>query len=155
VLKVTAASVAALWLPRTSAAAKIPPSAEEALEKSSLIYVATQRKNGRRSTIRPIWFDYRDGQIFFTTSPSTWKARRIARGSPLYIWVGSEDGPFVVGKAERISDAGTIDRMGQAYAKKYWIAWLGLFKPSAERVAAGKTFAYRVSLAAGDPPPPS
>jgi hypothetical protein len=40
------------------------------------------------------------------------------------------------------------------YADKYWIASMGLFKPRAERVAEGKTIAYRVTLAEGTPPPP-
>ena len=42
----------------------------------------------------------------------------------------------------------------EAYSRKYWIAWLGFFRPRPERVADGRTVAYRVKLAPGTPPPP-
>ena len=42
--------------------------------------------------------------------------------------------------------------MGDAYGDKYWIAWLGFFKPRGSRVESGKTNAYLVSLRQGDPP---
>ena len=52
------------------------------------------------------------------------------------LWVGTEDGPFVQGHAQPTDDAALIDAMGAAYAKKYWIAWAGFFKPRSDRVAA-------------------
>ena len=36
-------------------------------------------------------------------------------------------------------------RMAPVYAQKYWIAWLGLFKPNPERVRTGKTVIVKVS----------
>ena len=36
--------------------------------------------------------------------------------------------------------------MGQAYRDKYWIAWMGLFRPRSERVTSGKTVAYLVEV---------
>ena len=140
-----------LW-PATARAATLPPPTEEALRTSDLIYVATRRRSGALSSIKPVWFCYDDGKIFFTTSPDGWKAKRIAAGSPLYIWVGSEGGPFVEGSAERVTDPALIDRMGAAYAKKYWIAWLGFFKPRSERVTGGKTNAYLVTPTHAQPP---
>lgn len=133
-----------LW-PRSLRAMALPAATEEALQTSDLIYVATRRRNGALSTISPIWFMYVDGRIFFTTAPTSWKAKRIAAGSPLYIWVGAEDGPFLEGTATPVTDAAFIDRMGERYAEKYWIAWLGLFKPRSARVADGKTVAYLVT----------
>lgn len=133
-------------------AQNLPAATEAALKSSGLIYVATQRANGKPSERKPIWFMYDDGKIFFSTSPDSWKAKRIARGSPLYIWVGEENGPFLLGKAEAVTDAAFIDRMGEAYAKKYWIAWLGLFRPRSTRVTDGKTKAYLVTLSEGTPP---
>jgi general stress protein 26 len=124
----------------------ISPATEEALRTSDLIYVATQRKDATRSKAKPIWFYYDAGRIFFTTSPDAWKAKRIARGSPLFINVGSEEGPALVGTAEAVTDPALIDRMGEAYADKYWIAWLGLFKPRSSRVSSGKTKAYSVTI---------
>ena len=144
----------AAWLlwPAPARAATLPPATEEALRSSDLIYVATRRHSGALSSIKPVWFYYEDGKIFFTTSPDGWKAKRIAAGSPLYIWVGSEGGPFVEGSAERVTDPALIDRMGAAYAKKYWIAWFGFFKPRSERVTAGKTNAYLVTPTHAQPP---
>lgn len=145
---------AAAWLlwPLPARAATLPPGTEAALRSSDLIYVATRRKNGALSAIEPIWFYYDDGKIFFTTSPDSWKAKRIAAGSPLYIWVGGEQGPFVEGRAEPVTDPALVDRMGDAYARKYWLAWLGLFKPRSARVTAGKTMAYLVTPTHVQPP---
>lgn len=149
----TALVAAAAFRATRARAAELPASTRQALESDSLIYVATRRKSGERSTVRPIWFYYENGTVFFTTSPSSWKAKRISRGSPLYIWVGDDDGPFLVGQAERVTDPELIARMGEAYARKYWLAWLGLFRPRPDRVAEGKTVAYRVELSEGTPPP--
>lgn len=118
---------------------------DAALRTASLLYVATRRGNGERSSSRPVWFMYDGGKLFFTTSPKSWKARRIAAGSPLFINVGRKDGPFLVGRAEPVTDPEFIDRMGRAYARKYWLARLGLFRPRSTRVAAGETVAYLVT----------
>jgi len=144
-LQVLVATIAWLLFPLPARAASLPPATEAALRSSDLIYVATRRKNGALSSIKPIWFYYDGGKIFFTTSPDGWKAKRLAQGSPLYIWVGSTDGPFVEGSAERVTDAALVDRMGDAYGQKYWIAWLGFFKPRSGRVTDGKTNAYLVT----------
>jgi hypothetical protein len=66
--------------------------------------------------------------------------------------VGAEDGPFVEGHPQATTDAALIDKMGAAYAQKYWIAWLGFFKPRSNRVDDGKTYAYEVALEATEPP---
>lgn len=143
------------WMmaPATAAAAEIPPQTQELLRTSDYVYLATRRRSGERSSIKPVWFFYEGGdELFFTTSPTSWKARRLAAGSPLYVWVGSKDGPFLVGEAREVDDAALIDRMGKAYADKYWIAWMGFFKPRSDRVSAGKTKAYLVKLRPGEPP---
>jgi hypothetical protein len=153
VLKLAGSGVAWLLWPWPARAAALPPATEAALRSSDTIYVATRRKDGSLSAVAPIWFYYRgDGTLFFTTSPDAWKAKRIAAGSPLYIWVGAEDGPFVQGQAQPTTDAALIDQMGAAYAQKYWIAWAGFFKPRSSRVAEGKTKAYVVTLEAVAPP---
>jgi general stress protein 26 len=138
--------IARLAWGRRALATPLAPATEEALRSASLLYVATRRKSGERSSVRPIWFMYEDGAIYFTTSPGSWKARRIARGSPLYVWIGSQTGPYLVGQAERIQDRTVVAHMGERYAEKYWIAWFGLFRPDPDRVAGGKTIAYRVTV---------
>jgi general stress protein 26 len=136
-----------LFAPARASAADIPPATKEALRTSDLIYVATKRRSGQPSAAKPIWFYYQDGdELFFTTTPSSWKAKRIAAGSPLFIHVGKEDGPALIGEARKVTDPALVDRMGAAYAEKYWIAWFGLFKPRSARVTAGRTAAYSVKL---------
>jgi len=149
------ALAALLWVvsPPPAQAAEIPAQIQEQLRSSDYIYVATRRRNGERSSIKPVWFFSAGAdELFFTTAPTSWKARRIAAGSPLYIWVGAEDGPFLLGEAREVDDPALIERMGKAYAEKYWIAWLGFFKPRSDRVSDGKTKAYTVRLRPGDPP---
>ena len=51
---------------------------------------------------------YEQGNLFFTTSPTSWKAKRIAAGSPLFINVGSKDGPLFIGDAELVPAGLTI-----------------------------------------------
>jgi len=119
---------------------------KELFVSSAYLYVATERRDGTRSTSQPVWFMYHEGKLFFTTSPTSWKAKRIAAGSPLFIHVARKDGPFFVGDAKLVRDLELIDRMGAAYARKYWLAWFGLFRPRRERVKLGKTNAYLVTL---------
>lgn len=129
-----------------SRAGTVSPATKDLLRSSSYVYIATQRKSGELSEAAPVWFVYDGEQVFFTTGPESWKARRIGRGSPLTIHVGRRTGPKLVGKATRVSDPALIDKMGRAYNEKYWIAWLGFFRPRSERVSAGKTVAYLVDI---------
>ena len=120
------------------------PEVNDALRSAKQIYVGTRRKDGKPSAVVPVWFMY-DGQaIYFTTGPESHKARRIARGSPLLVWVGAREGPHFVGHAELIHDPAVAARMAPEYDRKYWIAWLGFFRPNPERVKAGKTVIVRV-----------
>jgi hypothetical protein len=83
--------------------------------------------------------------LYFTTAPSSHKAHRIHRGSPVKIWVGTKDGPSFEGKAQFVKGASLAERMGKAYSDKYWIAWLGFFKPRPARVGSGKTLIVKVT----------
>ena len=60
------------------------------------------------------------------------------------VWVGAREGPHFVGHAELIDDPAVATRMAPEYDRKYWIAWLGFFRPNPERVRAGKTVIVRV-----------
>ena len=119
--------------------------AKAALKTEKDIYVATKRKNGEWSNAAPIWFMYDGEALYFTTSPSAYKAKRIKRGSPVKVWVGGKDGLSFTGKAEIITDSAIVARMGEAYSQKYWVAWLGLFRPRVDRVESGKTVAVKVT----------
>jgi len=129
-----------------SGAERMTEALETALKTESYIYIATRRANGEWSTPAPVWFSYDAGAIYFTTAPSSHKARRIRRGSPVRIWVGRKDGPLVEGEAHIIKELDVVERMSAAYNQKYWLAWLGLFRPRPGRVASGKTLAVQVTL---------
>jgi ribosomal protein L31 len=122
-----------------------------ALETESYIYVATRRLNGEWSSPAPVWFMFDEGAVYFTTSPTSHKAHRIHRGSPVRIWVGKKDGPFFEGEAKFIKERSVVERMSAAYSKKYWIAWIGFFRPRPSRVASGRTLAIRVTPPHGGP----
>jgi len=126
------------------AAAGFSPEVVKALETSKEIYVATKRHNGTISRVVPVWFMYDGDAIYFTTAPSSYKAKRLKHGSPLYVWVGAADGPHFVGPAELVKDPEVATRMAPVYAQKYWIAWLGLFKPNPDRVRVGKTVIVKI-----------
>ena len=122
-----------------------PPDFAVQLTRSKEIYVATQRKDGTRSQVVPVWFGLMDNAIWFTTSPGSHKGRRIKHGSPLFVSVEGKDGPFVLAKAEVVKDPAVAERLGEIYSKKYWIAWLGLFRPSRARVESGKVLLIKVT----------
>jgi len=120
------------------------PEADDALRSAKQIYVGTRRKGGMPSAVVPVWFMFDGEAIYFTTGPESHKVRRIARGSPLLVWVGRRDGPHFEGRAELIRDPAVAARMAPEYDRKYWIAWLGFFRPNPERVREGKTVIVRV-----------
>ena len=128
----------------TAGAAGFQSDVVKALETSKNLYVATRRKDGSMSAKAPIWFMYDGNAVYFSTAPESHKAKRIAKGSPLYVWVGSENGPHFVGNAEIVRDPAVAAMMAPAYDQKYWISWLGFFRPRPERVQAGKTVIVKV-----------
>ena len=121
------------------------------LTSESYIYVATRRLNGEWSTAAPIWFMYDGEVVYFTTAPSSHKAHRIHRGSPVRIWVGRKDGPVFEGETRIVKDRKIVERMSEVYQQKYWIARFGLFRPRPARVASGKTVVVKVTPTAPAP----
>ena len=124
--------------------AEFTPEVAEALRNSKEIYVATRRGDGTMSKVVPVWFMFDGLAVYFSTEPKSHKARRIGHGSPLYVWVGRADGPHFVAAAELVRDPDLAARMAPVYTRKYWIAWLGLFRPNPERVRAGKTVLVKI-----------
>jgi hypothetical protein len=83
----------------------------QALSKADLIYIATVRKDGNQSKAAPVWFTTSadNNAILIQTGPETWKTKRIRRGSPALVWIGTADGPAFIGKAE-ITNGNRTDR---------------------------------------------
>ncbi len=127
------------------AVAGFPPDFAARLATAKEIYIATQRKDGTRSAVVPVWFAVMDDAIWFTTSPGSHKVKRVRRGSPLFVSVQGKDGPFIKTKVEIIKDGALADRLGEIYSKKYWIAWLGFFRPSRARNESGKTVLLKLT----------
>ncbi len=142
------ATISVLVLAAVAGAAAFSADVGRALDTAQNLYVATRRKDGSESSRVPIWF-MRDGDtVYFTTAPGSHKATRIAKGSPLLVWIGAADGPHFVGKAEILAPEAAADaaaKMAPAYDKKYWISWLGFFRPRPERARSGKTLVVRVT----------
>ena len=102
-LLAAAAMAVAVVTPAVVAPAIAAESARDAdaLADASYLYIATVRKDGNQSTAARVWFiASSDGQILFDTNTDSWKAKRIARGSPVIVWIGSASGPAFIGKAE-------------------------------------------------------
>jgi hypothetical protein len=143
----TVALAACLLVAAVGAAATFPADVAESLRTAQHLYVATRRADGTQSAVAPIWFMFDGEAVYFTTAPGTHKAVRIAKGSPLDVWVGAQDGPHFVGKAELVRDPAVAEKMAPVYDQKYWISWLGFFRPRADRVRDGKTLIVRVTPA--------
>ncbi len=127
------------------AGAQFTADVREALATAKNLYVATKRADGSTSQVSPIWFMVDGDAIYFTTVPTSYKAKRIAKGSPVLVWVGSEQGPHFVGTGEVLRDPELAEKMAPVYDQKYWISWLGFFRPRADRVREGKTVIVRVT----------
>jgi general stress protein 26 len=131
----------------TEQAASFPPEFVKQLEGAKEIYVATERKDGARSKPVPVWFGYMDNAVWFTTGPESHKGKRVKRGSPMYISAQGANGPFIKTKAEVIKDGAVAEQLGEIYSQKYWIAWVGFFRPSRARNESGKTILLKLTPA--------
>jgi PPOX class probable F420-dependent enzyme len=141
-------ALSGLVLAVVGAVAALPPDTVKALETEKHIYIATQRRDGTHSTAAPVWFIWDGTHVWTTTAPGSWKAKRIAKGSPVFVHVGTEDGPGFEGKAEIVTDPEQAARMAPLYDQKYWISWIGFFRPRPERVKSGKTLIIKITPAA-------
>jgi len=118
------------------------------LAKSTYIYIATVRKDGNQSKAVPVWFiTTNDNQVLIETGPGSWKAKRIKRGSPALVWIGSRTGPAFIGKAEIVQDKTLQDQVIEQYPKKYWQARLGFARPSRAKLDSGQIVVIRITPA--------
>jgi hypothetical protein len=62
-------------------------------------------------------------------------------------WVCAEDGPHCAGRGEVLRDPDVAASMAPVYDRKYWISWLGFFRPRPERGRDGKTLIVKVTPA--------
>jgi general stress protein 26 len=118
----------------------------EVFAKSKTVNIATVRKDGNQSKSTPVWFTTTaDHVLLIETGPNSWKAKRIRRGSPAIIWIGSETGPAFVGKAEITKDPELENRIITDYPQKYWEARVGLFQPTKEKFDSEKIVLIKIT----------
>jgi hypothetical protein len=138
-----AAIVAAVATPAVAATS---PRDADALAKATYIYIATVRKDGNQSKAAPVWFiTTADKQVLIETSPTSWKAKRIKRGSPTMIWIGARTGPAFIGNAEIVTDTKLQDQVIAEYPKKYLLARIGFARPSRANLDSGQIIVVRIS----------
>jgi hypothetical protein len=118
----------------------------DAFAKAKLVFIATVRKDGNQSKAAPVWFTTTpDHVLIINTGPATWKAKRVGRGSPALVWIGSEDGPAFIGKAEITKDQALETRIITDYPEKYLTARVGLFKPTQEKYDKGTNVVIKIT----------
>jgi hypothetical protein len=110
----------------------------DALSTAGILYIATVRKDGNQSTAAPVWFTVSPNHlVLIQTQPTTWKAKRIRRGSPVIVWIGRKHGPAFIGTAEISSDPAVERQIIEDYPKKYLMARFGFHRPNQEMFDKG------------------
>jgi len=148
VSRLIALTIAALVALATGGRALAETSARdvEALSKASLIYIATVRKDGNQSTPAPVWFTATDDhRILIQTGPTTWKVKRVRRGSPMIVWIGDLGGPAFIAKAAITREPAILQRIVDDFPKRYLEARLGFHKPSLESFEKGDRVAIEIT----------
>ncbi len=117
----------------------------KAFDQASTVYVATVRKDGNQSTPAPVWFTMSAdrAQLLIQAHRGSWKDKRISRGSPVIVWIGSLNGPSFVGKAEITKDAAVMDKILTDYPKKYTMD--ALLGPSRGSFESGDRIAIQIT----------
>jgi general stress protein 26 len=134
-------------LAASSGRAEISKRDAQALSKADLIYIATVRKDGNQSKAAPVWFTTSadNNAILIQTGPATWKAKRIRRGSPALVWIGTADGPAFIGKAEITNDAAVVNKILTDFSNKYWQNRVMGIGPSRAGFDSGERIAIRIT----------
>ncbi len=148
VTRLIAVAIAALVVTTTHRSALAETSARdaEALSKASLIYIATVRKDGNQSTAAPVWFTTTDDhRILIQTGPTTWKVKRVRRGSPMIVWIGEPSGPAFIAKAAITREPTILRKIVEDFPQRYLEARLGFHKPSLESFEKGDRIAIEIT----------
>lgn len=95
--------------------------ARERLVASRNYWVCTTRPDGRPH-VAPVWGLWMDEAFYFSTDSASVKGRNLAARPDVVIHLESGDDVVMVeGRAERIADLPTLERMVDTYEQKYAI----------------------------------
>jgi hypothetical protein len=83
------------------------------------IWLATASPRGRPDAA-PVWFWWDGNVIYFTCAAQARKARNIAHEAEVVLHNGDgADAIILKGRAQRITDSGELERVDEAYRRKY------------------------------------
>lgn len=100
--------------------------AEQRLKKAHNYWICTTREDGRAHAV-PVWGVWLEGAFWFSTDPSSTKAKNLARDPRLVVHLESGDEAVIVdGKAEARELTKALDA---AYARKYKLHLIGFPTP--------------------------
>jgi general stress protein 26 len=141
------ATLVSVTLSSTYTRAEISQRDQDALSTADLIFIATVRKNGTQSRAAPVWFTIGadHSSILIQTEHTTWKAKRIRRGSPVLVWIGKPDGPAFIGKAEITNDSALQNKILADFRQKYLQARLFGMGPSRSEFESGEQLAIKIT----------
>ena len=93
--------------------------AEQRLKKARTYWISTVRPDGRPHTM-PVWADWMDGKLWFSTGRGTVKARNIAAhpNAVVSVEIGKDD-VIVEGLVAETTDLLRLKKFAVAYKKKY------------------------------------
>jgi hypothetical protein len=69
----------------------------------------------------------------------------IKRGSPALVWIGTADGPALIGKAEITNDAAVVNKILTDFRNKYWQNRVLGIGPSRSGFDSGQRIAIRIT----------
>ena len=83
------------------------------------IWLATASPRGRPDAA-PVWFWWDGNVIYFTCAAQARKARNIAHEAEVVLHNGDgADAIILKGRAQRVTDSGELERVDEAYRRKY------------------------------------
>ena len=92
---------------------------ELTLAATRSIWIATTRPDGRPHAM-PVWGLWIDGALCFSTDPESRKGQNIAVSPEVVVHLESGDDVAVLdGRAEPLTDSGTLSQFIDAYEDKY------------------------------------
>lgn len=100
---------------------------QKVLESAELFWISTVRADGRPH-VTPLVAVWHDGAVHFSTGPDEQKALNLATHPHVVLTTGCnlwDEGVDVVveGEARRVTDAATLKRLSDAWAKKWDGRW--------------------------------